>query len=150
MQIAPQDKGVLLPLSAERPGAMPLIPQFEHSSRCRILSVGADPVLLGTRQLLLAHTGACLYSAGFDAAALMAATDCFDILLLCHTLRASEVICLCALAARLHPGCRFILIDNLVGAFARGSSRQHAFAWSHGPKALVAHIVSMATQPAFA
>lgn len=103
----------------------------------KILSVGLDPALLQTRNLVLKRTGAEVVSAVVEQAMMMLESRHFDVVVICHTLSKNDKRCICRLVELFWPNSRMLLISKLAGTEISLCSLDVTFPWRLGPSALV-------------
>jgi hypothetical protein len=102
-----------------------------------ILSVGADPSLLYTRDLVLQSTGASVRSAAFTQAMLLLRDYEFNVLILCHSLNEREVGLLCKYAHRTPVSTKVLLIESVGPIPYPEAWIDCRFAFEGGPRMLL-------------
>ena len=109
----------------------------------RILSVGADAQLLYTRNLVLQRACRDVCGAGVEPALANLQTKYYDVLVLCHTLSALDVIRISETVEQFWPLSRILLMEDDEDATLPTGNLDAAFPWKQGPVALLALMVEL-------
>ena len=102
-----------------------------------------DASLLQSRGLVLQNACAHVRSAAIEPALCHLQRECFDVLVLCHTLSSGDVARICRVAELFWPLSRLVLIEESEDGPLSVASLDAAFPWKLGPTALVALTVKL-------
>ncbi len=86
----------------------------------KILSVGLDTSFLFTREMVLRQTGAEVWSAKVEPALILAQSQFFDVVLLCHTLPDQDILHISKLFDLFWPVSRVLLLGERANSSSAG------------------------------
>lgn len=111
LAVRPQPLASDMPVSVQRLDDYSAVSQSEAMQKLRILSVGNDPSLLNSRELVLQSAGYAVLSMSSSASLSKDLLQQFDVVVLCHTVKSCDQVV--HSIRLLRPDLPILLVDEL-------------------------------------